>query len=338
MSPYLGALARRLVLPATGTLALLFAFSVEPVQAQTLTTLVSNSGQRLVSSNVTISTYAQQFTTGSEASGYTLSSVEFLYAGSNREEFAASLCTVISSVPTTDCTALTAGGTVTIGFDIYRSFTAPASTSLAASTTYAIKAKDPDIAADLIRTQDDGEDTGGAAGWSMANAYNFLAGNTWSLNSEGNSLVITIRGYVGVVTTTESDDATLSALALTEGTTTTTVTLSPTFASGTDAYTASVANTVTSVTVSGTANDAANGATVAYSGTDADSAAGHQVDLDVGSNTITVTVTVTAEDDSTTETYTVTVTRRLPSDATLSEFLITDLLSGNLPNPTPIGT
>ena len=105
-----------------------------------------------------------------------------------------------------------------------------------------------------------------------------------------------------------SDDATLSALSLSEGT------LSPAFASGVTSYTATVANSIDETTVTATANDGA--ATVAYggaAGTDGVAA------LDVGANAIMVTVT--AEDGST-EGYTVTVTREAPgvsSDADLSD-------------------
>ena len=116
-----------------------------------------------------------------------------------------------------------------------------------------------------------------------------------------------------------STDATLSALALSNGSD---ITLSPLFASGTMSYTASVPNGVDEITITPTVNE--SNATVQYQDssdmdiTDADAKSGHQVPLDVGENTIKVKVT--AEDRTTTETYTVVVTRAEPdsTDATLS--------------------
>ena len=109
-----------------------------------------------------------------------------------------------------------------------------------------------------------------------------------------------------------STDATLSALALTDGDGTA-ITLSPIFASGTKTYTASVGNAVDTVTIAPTANDSdaewdiLDGRDTVLSDADADAANGFQVALDEGANP--VKVKVTAEDDTTTVTYTVTVTR-----------------------------
>ena len=106
-----------------------------------------------------------------------------------------------------------------------------------------------------------------------------------------------------------SMDATLSGLAVKDGSTD--VKLTPTFASGTTSYTASVANAVAEVTVTPTKNHAR--ATIEYLNAsdmtlaDAGTAAGQQVVLAVGANVIKVKVT--AEDGTTTRTYTVTATR-----------------------------
>ena len=114
---------------------------------------------------------------------------------------------------------------------------------------------------------------------------------------------------VTIVDNDDSTDATLSGLAVNDGS----MDLL-TFVPGTTTYTATVANDVETVTFTETKNDA--GASVAYLDSDdnpiadADTAAGHQVPLDVGANVITVRVT--AEDGSATLDYTVMVTRGEP--------------------------
>ena len=117
---------------------------------------------------------------------------------------------------------------------------------------------------------------------------------------------------------TESSDANLSALTISEGTL-------PPFAAATTAYNAGeVAHDVASVTVTPTVNHAAASVTVAFvevtSGTP--SAA---IPLVVGANNIGITVT--AEDGST-KTYTVTITRAAPPPANAD-------LSGVVFTPTP---
>jgi len=116
-----------------------------------------------------------------------------------------------------------------------------------------------------------------------------------------------------VTVTRLSNDATLSALALSSGT------LNPSFDSGTASYTASVANSVTSITVTPTRTQA--NATITVNGTSVTSgSASGSISLNVGSNTISVVVT--AQDGTTTGTYTVTVTRAASTDATLSSLAL----------------
>ena len=103
--------------------------------------------------------------------------------------------------------------------------------------------------------------------------------------------------------------ATLSALTVSEGT------LDPVFAPQDTSYTAAVASTVAQITVTATPSDATD--TVAYLDaagaalSDADAnTAGHQVDLEVGENTIQVKVTLA--DTLASRTYTLAVTRATP--------------------------
>jgi uncharacterized repeat protein (TIGR02543 family) len=124
-----------------------------------------------------------------------------------------------------------------------------------------------------------------------------------------------------VTVTRLSNDATLSALALSSGT------LTPAFSSGTTSYTASVANSVSSITVTPTRTQA--NATITVNGTSVTSgSASGAISLSVGSNIITVVVT--AQDGATTSTYTVTVTRAAIT-ITTANVLITAPVTGATP-------
>ena len=135
----------------------------------------------------------------------------------------------------------------------------------------------------------------------------------------GRTFTLTVTGRGGTdgsvpatdtaTVTAISDDATLSALTVNDGTND--LTLAPAFASGTFAYAADVAHAVDEVTLSATVNHAgASVSAVTLNGTavaDSDFTDGITVPgLLAGGNDIVVTVTV--EDTSATRTYTVTVT------------------------------
>ena len=100
-----------------------------------------------------------------------------------------------------------------------------------------------------------------------------------------------------------SDDATLSALSLSDGV------LNPAFASAVDKYTANVGVDVDSITVTATATHDSAKIVITPAETGADTLkAGHQVELNEAGMDTEITVTVTAQ-DGTTKAYTVTVTR-----------------------------
>ena len=125
-----------------------------------------------------------------------------------------------------------------------------------------------------------------------------------------------------VTVTRPSNDATLSALALSSGT------LSPGFDSGTASYTVSVGNSISTITITPTVTQA-SATIVQYlgaTGTTAFTGA-----LAIGSNIIRTVVT--AQDGSTTSTYTVTVTR-LSNDATLSNSSVIKGLAPTLGVPS----
>ena len=114
-----------------------------------------------------------------------------------------------------------------------------------------------------------------------------------------------------------SDDATLSALSISDAT------LSPTFDSVTTDYEAAVANATSQVTVTAAGTDDGADAAIAPSDADANTD-GHQVDLAEGPNTITVTVT--AANGTDVLAYTVEVFR----DAAVDNATLTALSLGGI--------
>ena len=275
--------------------------------------LVSNVGQTpfdFVELNLLDA--AQSFTTGDNATGYTLTSIELrfdssastdtptvkLYSGSaNGTEEATLIGPAMLDADTTKNYAFTSSSTVTLGM----------------STTYWVVAEANTGSVRWIDTHSPSEDATPAAHWTIADGReDRSASSTGSfMTTAGNPLLIRVNGTT-VATPTTSSDATLSALALENASDDSAITISPTFASGTTSYTASVDNDVDGITIKPTVNESS--ATVEYLDssdtaiTDADAVkAGQQVSLLVGANTIKVKVT--AEDTTTTNTYTVVVTR-----------------------------
>ena len=312
-------LAGRRSLAAAALLALCGALAVSPsAYALIVTTLVSNIGQSTASALTSVTDLqpiSQRFSTGADAESYFLSSVDVVSHRSGIN-FSVKVCTVGSgNAPTSDCIDLTAPFSINAGTN---SFTAPAGTSLAPSTTYSLFITGPTFgggdASVLKGTLADNEDAGHASGWSIANAYERLSGyegisgdREWVTESSGLSIKVAIK----VTSTTASTDATLSALVVSDGGTG--LTLTPTFAADTYAYAASVGNTVDEVTVTLSTGHAGAVISSWLDGSDmtladADTTeAGFQVVLAEGANVIKVKVT--AEDGITTRTYTVTVTR-----------------------------
>ena len=121
-------------------------------------------------------------------------------------------------------------------------------------------------------------------------------------------------GTVWIAATLPSTDASLTALALTDGDGNA-LSFNETFAPQTTSYTAEVANDVTRLTLTPTAAD--SNATVAYLATDDttladDDTATAALDTTLAVGVNTINVQVTAEDAITTQTYSVSVTRAAP--------------------------
>ena len=169
-----------------GLLALL-----SPVAAQSVT-LVSNAGQGGPASRTDTVDRSQAFTTG--AAGATLSSAEIISVDVQGDDVAVSLCTVDgSNHPTSDCTPLTAPPSFAAGTLV---FTDPANRTLEANTTYTLLITSPGGETVLLdATSSEGEDAGGATGWSIANSFHReTSTNVWV--ADNTSLRITIKGTV----------------------------------------------------------------------------------------------------------------------------------------------
>ena len=316
-----------LLASALAVLAILGAlFLPDRAQAQTIV-LVSNIGQTsssFLDLNPVGIDNALQFTTGGNTGGYNLDSVELKVKDYENVVLTVSLYSDSSGVPGSSIFTFDNPDPITANAN--NTFTAPANTTLMASTPYHIVVSgtnDPDQSSNKVRlfiSSSNVEDEGGATDsegtpdWAIADDGYFYSQGAW--HDSSSSIQIRVNGSAASGDPPPlSTDATLSALSLGTG-----VTLSPAFASGKDTYTASVANSVDEVTVTPTTNHAS--ATVEILDTDnlaltdADSTEdGFQVALSVGLTQLGVLVT--AEDGTTTKLYTVNVTRDdFPNDTT----------------------
>ena len=298
------------VLAAVACLALVAALALPgAAQAQSVTTLVSNTGQPTGDHGASIG--AQPFTTGSAV---VLTSVGIYLpnnSGLDVDDIRVRILQDDSGSPGTALVTLL-NPTAVID-DAVNTFTAPAGTNLAAGTTYYVElSKNGDTGVSYLRTVSHLEDAGGATDWEIGDTRYFKSRaslTSWFTSSR--VMMIAIKGTAAGDTPTPSTDATLTDLVVNDGSTD--LTLDPAFAPGTETYTASVVSTVAEVTVTPSLGD--SGATIEYldasdatlDDADDDVANGHQVALAEGDNVIKVKVT--AEDTTTTQTYTVTVNR-----------------------------
>ena len=187
-----GTAARTLLAMAVTTMA-------TPAQAQTVETLVSNIGESETAYAPLAYKMAQRFTTGVHTTGYTLSSVDIIPLEDH--PFSLSVCeTGSDGFPTSTCFSLTRPTTFVPS--TVNTFTAPASTTLSASTTYAIVATRSGRPELLSGTASNREDTG-CGGWSIGDAFDYLTspsenwivrGTYLDVSSPG-SLRIAIKGY-----------------------------------------------------------------------------------------------------------------------------------------------
>ena len=175
-----------------------------PLQAQALTTFVSNAGQ---TSNFTLTigktsslsfSRAQQFTTGDSEGGYTLSEVvsKLSDAGINATPLV-SIYSDASNNVGSSLYVLTNPTWFSFGSN---TFTAPMNATLAKETKYWVVFENTatgttDEDQYRIQIEDTGnEDDGGASGWSITDTHNYInqSGGTW--NPRSDAMLIAIKG------------------------------------------------------------------------------------------------------------------------------------------------
>ena len=158
-------------------------------QAQTVQTLVSNTGQDRDNSNLNVGgstgwVQAQGFTTGDNTDGYTLSSVEVFFNfgfGSGDEVTVSIYGADASGDPGSSLYVLNNPSSIPNANQII-SFAAPANTTLAHGTNYFVVVEAPAGAFFLAGTDFDDEDSGNASGWSIhdTRSVNSQTATDWS--------------------------------------------------------------------------------------------------------------------------------------------------------------
>ncbi len=295
----LAALVLICAIPTLGVTAL--------AQAQTEQTLVSNIEQSQDVMVLRQSGAYQAFTTGSNATGYVVSSVEvyFTSGSASASHITASLYEMRSGELHTKVADLINPQSITFGSNI---FSAPEGTSLSAGTSYAVVFS---ITGNwnLGGTYSGSEDPDSQSDWSIEDTYYNLVGSEYTPPLGTFSLMIRVNG---VITLPPSDDSTLSGLTLTDTGAGNDIELDPTFASDELEYTALVRTGVKSVTLGATANHSGailehmNGKEEMLSDMDTDTE-GFQVGLMVGANMVKVEVEA---ENGMKQIYTVSVTRQ----------------------------
>ena len=275
--------------------------------------LVSNIGQtdRDTGNFINQTTWrAQQFTTGTNPDGYTVSEVVVNFESGVTGAFNFSIHQTDESgtfdVPGTKVVDLT-GSPTTTG---EHGFTPSNTTTLDPSTKYfVVFSKGTTGATALETTNSDNVDAVSANDWDMADKTlaSSDSGSTW--DERDYAIEIAVKGELVTVST----DATLSDLEI-YASASALATLSPTFDSEVTEYTTTVANEHTSANIEATRNDAnatiefldKDDTTIPISGTTNENS-WIIPSLDVGDNIFKIKVT--AEDTTTTKTYQVTITR-----------------------------
>ena len=204
---------------------------------------------------------AQPFTTGTNATGYTLTSIE-LTLNSSESTDTPTVKLYSGSANGTEAATFTGPAMLDAASTNDYEFTPSSTVTLRMSTTYWVVAEANTGNARWLYTGSTNQDATPAAGWGIGDVGETrTASSTGSFGTEfGAVFLIRVNGTLGGIVI--SSDATLSALALEDASDDSAITISPTFASGTTSYTASVDNGVDKITIKPTVNESS--ATVEY--------------------------------------------------------------------------
>ena len=172
--------------------------------------LVSNVGEATAISSLTLQpvagAYAQGFTTGANAGGYAVTSIEVVFQtavgtpanlrvelwGADGSGNPDSSSKVSLTVPSTVGTGAVA-------------FAAPSGTTLAASTAYFVVFYRSGATTGALRSVfSNSEDSGGASGWSIADAGHYLSQGTWTAWEDSDGYGIRVNGSAKTTTASTS--------------------------------------------------------------------------------------------------------------------------------------
>ena len=146
--------------------------------------LVSNIGQANNASSLGVSSFdqAQGFTTGADSAGYTLASIDIRVENSISSILTGSnipTVTIVEATPTGTVEAtLTNPASITANTTDDYTFTAPANTTLSASTTYYVVMEGGLAGFEAARTNSDNEDSSSQSDWSIDNVSNWRSSSS----------------------------------------------------------------------------------------------------------------------------------------------------------------
>ena len=286
-----------------------------PLQAQTVTDLVSNTGLGTLG-NQESRLAATSFTTGSHEAGYDLSEIQ-ISVHSVPSTVPAGVVTLKennSGLPGDLVATLTNPSSFEVG-DELNSFAAPSGTHLNRETTYWVVVNeafaDDDTKISWTRVSNSGQT--GATGWSIGDFARFRTSQGGSWQSTSFKQQIVVRGSETTSDMTPGDastDATLYRIGTTSGS------LSPAFSPSTYTYFLGIDQFLgvdrLSVNVSATKNHNSQSVRINGGSDTEHTFQGREVvsrRVDVPRGGTTVRIVVTAEDGTTTRTYRLTVLR-----------------------------
>ncbi len=174
-----------------------------PARAQTRVTLVSNTGQATNTNHIggLHLDWAAAFTTGGNAAGYVLTRVDlsFSFVGGS-SSYSVSIRSSSAGAPGASLGALEKPASLSVGTN---TFTASGGgIALAANTTYflVIDSSESVTQVQVSRTDSDAEDSGGAAGWSIADRLHLRTftetDDSWNADTVDNTtLQFAVYGY-----------------------------------------------------------------------------------------------------------------------------------------------